>query len=196
MRGKPVQRRKVLVWKRAGDDAEKFTRSYCSLDAARCGSPGYMVQDGGLDCSDAAKHRKCRVDRLAVPLMSVVFCSARQRPCVGQEGSSNDDSSLLDTLQEYCPYAFTERLPGFYDISVNLFSYMRQTLMSEYSADDDAAKQQVIASANALTFAVFSVGSAPKTRGLDKTYTRGVERREREKGGRGGLFCCVSFKEI
>ena len=163
VRGQLVPRRKVLVWNRDENEAQSFTRSYCSLDAARCGSPGYMVQYEGVDCRDAAKTKKCRVDRLASPLMSVVFCSANQQPCEDQEGSSDDDS-LLKRLKEYCPYAFTETLPGFDGTGVNLFSKMRQTLVSEYSADDDVTKKLVLDSANALTFAVFGVSS--EKRGL------------------------------
>ncbi len=159
VRGQIVPQRRVLVWKRDQTGPEDRTRSYCTLDAARCGSFGQMVQstEAGIDCKDAAEYTKCRVDRLTSPLMSIVF---------GDEGELNSraDAKHLAELRRHCAYAFTESISD--DSGLDLFSIMRNRLTTEYDSQDNDRKKEVHAMTNALVFAVFGLGQSTGTRGL------------------------------
>jgi hypothetical protein len=159
VRGQIVPQRRVRVWKKDEKDPEDRTRGYCSLDAARCGSFGQMVQStpSGIDCKDAAANTKCRVDRLTSPLISVVFGDTL-------ELTSMADVENLAALRIHCPYAFTEYISDYHDI--DLFSRVRNRLTTEYDSKDTARKKEVHAMTNALVFAVFGLGNAPGTRGL------------------------------
>ncbi len=162
VRGQVVPRRRVLVWKKDETTPEEYTRHHCSLDAARCGSFGQMVQHEGNDCLDAAKHSACRVDRLTSPLISIVFSDGLEREIT--TGTSQQDDALLAELRKHCPYAFTERIDGL--VGEDLFSTIRETMAMEYDSVDLEATKKVHRMANALVFAVFGVGSAASTRGL------------------------------
>jgi hypothetical protein len=51
------------------------TREYCGLDAQRCLGIGYLL---GMDCKEIEKEESqiCVVDRLVLPLVSIVFGDA------------------------------------------------------------------------------------------------------------------------
>ena len=165
VRAHSVPQRRVRIWKKDETEPEDITRSYCSLDAARCGSFGYMVQStpAGIDCSDAAKHTKCRVDRLTSPLISIVF---------GDGGESNTVSiqKKLDELRVHCPYAFMESIKG--SEGITLFSNIRDRLTTEYDSTQIVGKKEVHEWTNALVFAVFGLGQNRGTRGLNGKYTQ------------------------
>jgi hypothetical protein len=118
-----------------------------------------MVQstDAGIDCKDAAKYTKCRVDPLTSPLISIVF---------GDEEELNNraDVKKLAELRRHCVYAFTESISD--DNGLDLFSIMRDRLTTEYDSQDNDRKKDVHAMTNALVFAVFGLGQSKGTRGL------------------------------
>ncbi len=163
VRAQAVPQRRVQIWKKDETEPEDRTRSYCTLDAARCGSFGQMVQstDAGIDCKDAAESTKCRVDPLTSPLISIVFGGD-----LGGEGELNykNDEINLAKLRKHCPYAFTETISDRNDIT--LFSVIRDRLTSEYDSQDISHKKEVHEMTNALVFAVFGLGRASNTRGL------------------------------
>jgi hypothetical protein len=165
VRGQSVAERRVLIWKKDGVESDDRTRSYCTLDAARCGSFGQMVQstETGIDCRDAAKHTKCRVDRLTSPLISIVFGDEVQF-------STALDTQKLSELRQHCPYAFIESISE--KMGIDLFSRIREILTTEYDSQEPVCKKQVHAMTNALVFAVFGIGEY-SGRGLERKTSFG-----------------------
>lgn len=167
VRAQSVFERRVLIWKPDNVQSEDRTRSYCTVDAARCGSFGQMVQSTkvGVDCKDAAKNTKCRVDRLTSPLISIVFGD-------GHEFTAALDKKNLKDLRIHCPYAFIEKIGDLEGI--DLFSKIRQILTTEYDSQEQVRKKLVHEMTNALVFAVFGLGSTGGTRGLNIKSREGL----------------------
>jgi hypothetical protein len=80
--GRTVDTRRVRTYVRVFDaeygmewKSTQPTREYCGLDAQRCLGIGYLL---GMDCNEIEKEESqiCVVDRLVLPLVSIVFGDA------------------------------------------------------------------------------------------------------------------------
>jgi hypothetical protein len=148
--GRTVDARRVLTYA-ANEDSlygvkavtEQPLREYCGLDAQRCLAMGYML---GLDCAEVDKEESqvCVVDRLVLPLVSIVF-----------EKESLSQLAKLVSLRIDCPRAFTLPFKGKRDLE--LFTDAEYYLTRPYSWTDKETLNRVLRYANSLPWLLFGM---------------------------------------
>jgi hypothetical protein len=166
--GRTVDTRRVRTYVR-GVDAEygvqsestQPIREYCGLDAQRCLGMGYLL---GIDCNEIEREESqlCVVDRLVLPLVSIVFGNADNKELPNE----------LVKLQHHCARAFTLSFKG--KQHLDLFLDAHYYLTRPYEWDNDATRRKVFEYANSLLWLVFGMTEEKESAGR-VSDGRGVE---------------------